>query len=238
MEKRQLIRIANPRSPSSGISFARDLFSILLILFTLVLLIPERASAQRGSARGPSVDITLAAGNSTPAVAARGVLGEKAFDDLLRHGFPARLHFRAEQWVIGRWFDDIVATQQWDVIIRFDLIDHLYEVFRVRDDGAVPLGTYSAFSEARAASEIPFTPPFKADVRGQKGYFSVQVDVQTIEMSDLDEVQRWLRGEARPAVEGRKNPGTAVGRGFRTLVSRLLGGEVRRLEARTPTIRF
>lgn len=208
----------------------------LLVVITFITLFAGRLSAQRS--RGPSVDITLAAGNSLPAVAARGVLGEKAFDDLLRHGFPARLHFRAEQWVIGRWFDDIVATQQWDVIIRYDLIDHLYEVFRVRDDGAVALGTYSAFSEARAASELPFTPPFRADVRGQKGYFSVQVDVQTIEMSDLDEVQRWLRGEARPAVQGRRNPGTAVGRGFRTLVSRLLGGEVRRLEARTPTMRF
>ena len=222
-------------------SFARvrwilECHRAFFVLLTLILVTASQLNAQRSG--GPSVDITLAAGNGTPAVTARGVLGEKAFDDLLRHGFPARLHFRAEQWVIGRWFDDIVATQEWDVIVRYDLIDRLYEVFRVREDGAAPLGTYSTFSEARGASELPFTPPFRADVRGQKGYFSVQVDVQTIEMSDLDEVQRWLRGEARPAVQGRQNPGTAVGRGFRTLVSRLLGGEVRRLEARTPTLRF
>ena len=59
-----------------------------------------------------------------------------------------------------------------------------------------------------------------------------------VELSDLDEVQRWLRGEARPAVQGRRSPGTALTRGLRTLVSRMLGGEVRRLEAKTPTMQF
>jgi len=34
-------------------------------------------------------------------------------------------------------------------------------------------------------------------------------------LSDLDEVERWLRGELRPAVRGQRNPGTAIGRGLR-----------------------
>jgi len=58
-----------------------------------------------------------------------------------------------------------------------------------------------------------------------------------ISMSDLDELERWLRGELRPAVRGKRNPGTALGRGISTLATRLLGGEKRRYEQRTETFR-
>jgi hypothetical protein len=62
----------------------------------------------------------------------------------------------------------------------------------------------------------------------------VRADIETLDLKDLDELTRWLRGELGPAVQGRKNPGTALGRGMRTLVSRVMGGEVRRLETRSP----
>ena len=195
----------------------------------------------------PQVDVRLVtpagAGAGAPAtsaasVAVRRVLEVRPFDELLRNGFPTRLHVRAETWTIGRWFDEIVGREEWDIIIRYDLIDKTYDVARVTRDAIVPLGTYSRFIDARAASELPYTPAIPPGARGRKGYVNVQVDVQTVEMSDLDEVQRWLRGEARPVVQLRRSPGTALTRGLRTLVSRLLGGEVRHLEARTPTVQF
>jgi len=52
-------------------------------------------------------------------------------------------------------------------------------------------------------------------------------------MSDLDEVERWLRGELQPAVRGERNPGSVLGRGLKTLASRLLGGERREYAERT-----
>jgi hypothetical protein len=52
-------------------------------------------------------------------------------------------------------------------------------------------------------------------------------------VSDLDEVERWLRGELRPAVRGQRNPGTAVTRGVRTVVAKLLGAEKRHYEERS-----
>lgn len=204
------------------------------VVLAAVALPPRLLQAQGP----PDIDIRFAPGTSVPSVAVRGVLGERAFDELLRNGFPARLHVRAEVWTIGRWFDEIAARQEWDVIVRYDLIDKVYEVDRVLTDRIVSLGVYARFADARAASELPFIPALAPNARGKRGYISVQVDVQTLEMSDLDEVQRWLRGEARPAVQGRRNAGTALTRGFRTLFSRLLGGEVRHLEERTPTMQF
>jgi hypothetical protein len=61
--------------------------------------------------------------------------------------------------------------------------------------------------------------------------------VQTLSVTDLDEVCRWLRGEVRPAFRGDRNPGTAFTRGLRSLTTRLLGGEQRGYTARTDTFR-
>jgi hypothetical protein len=64
-------------------------------------------------------------------------------------------------------------------------------------------------------------------------YYNVELDVEMLSVSDLDEVERWLRGELRPAVRGQRNPGTAVTRGVRTVVAKLLGAEKRHYEERS-----
>ncbi len=200
-----------------------------------LLLALTRAVAAQGTAR---VEITPPAIGTAPTIALRAVLAEKPFAELLRNGFPARLHLRAEIWVMGRWFDQLVTRDEWDVIVSYDLIDRTYDVTRRTGDRLIALGSYASFADARAASELAFTPELTLPDRGKRGYIVVQADVLTIEMSDLDELQRWLRGEARPAVQGKRNPGSALGSGVRTLVTKLLGGEVRHFEARSPTIVF
>ncbi len=186
----------------------------------------------------PRVDITPSSASAAPTVAVRSVLNERPFDELLRNGFPARLHVRAELWTLGRWFDQMFAREEWDVIVRYDLIDRTYDVARYTRDRVTSLGSYSTFADARAASELTYSPQLRVPSRGRRGYIAVQVDVLTMEMSDLDELQRWLRGEAQPAVQGKRSPGSALGTGMRTLVTRLLGGEVRHLESRSQTIVF
>ena len=156
----------------------------------------------------------------------------------MRNGFPTRLSFRAEMWTTNRWFNDVVDRVEWDVIVSYDVIDRTYRVERWTRKGVTPLGTYARFVDARAASELPYLPEMRVPPTGRKGYLTVQVDVQTLDISDLAEMQRWLEGEARPAVQGKRNPGTALTRGLRTLVSRLLGGEVRHLEARSSVMQF
>ena len=126
---------------------------------------------------------------------------------------------------------------EWDVRVRYDVIGRTYEVARRAGGELVSLGTYSRFADARAASELAYPVPLKLP-SGRKGYVAVSVDVETLEISDLAEMQRWLQGEARPAVQGKRNPGTALTRGLRTLTTRLLGGEIRHLEARSPMQQF
>jgi len=113
-----------------------------------------------------------------------------------------------------------------------------YRLTGLADTGTNPVQslTYS-YDAADNAVEAPYRPGISLPRRGQRGYYNLLLDVETLSLSDLDEVNRWLKGELKPAVSGKKNPGTALGRGVRTLVVRLLGGEKRHYEARTGTFR-
>jgi hypothetical protein len=166
------------------------------------------------------------------------VLTEREYDELLKNGFPVRMHIRAEIWTVGRYFDDVRGRAEWDVIVQYNVVEKSYDVARLIGNRVMALGSYLRFADARAASELAYLPALPTPRRGQKGYVLVQAEIQALEVSDLDEVERWLRGEARPAVRGKRSPASALTRGVRMLASRILGGEVRQLEARSPTMTF
>jgi hypothetical protein len=211
---------------------------VSLVRATLLAVLLVVSSAVARAQGRPDIEIRVAPGAYPPQVAVRNVLAEQPFDELLRSGFPARLTVRAETWTIGRWFDEQQSRAEWSVIVRYDVIDKSYEVARVVGDRITNLGSYLRFADARAASELAFQPALLQPPKGRKSYVLVQAELQTLEVSDLDELERWLRGEGRPLVRGRRNPGTALTRGLRSLASRILGGEVRRLEARSSTMEF
>ncbi|MDP9205316.1 MAG: hypothetical protein M3P12_07660 [Gemmatimonadota bacterium] len=173
-----------------------------------------------------------------PFVASAGLLTDASMRDLLANGFPARLHYRLERWVGGRWFDDLKAASEWDVILKYDVLGRKYQVARVVNKRAESLGEFGTLDDASTAVEAPYQTTIALPKKGQRGYYNLLLDVETLSLSDLDEVERWLRGELKPAVSGKKNPGTALGRGVRTLVVRLLGGEKRHYEARTGMFRL
>jgi hypothetical protein len=176
-------------------------------------------------------------GEEPPSVSSAGLLSDPSMRDLLANGFPARLHYRLERWSSGRWFDDLKAAFDWDVILKYDVLGKKYQVVRVVNNKSESLGEYPAVADAENAAEAAYRVAISLPKKGQRGYYNLLLDVETLSLTDLDEVNRWLRGELKPAVSGKKNPGTALGRGVRTLVVRLLGGEKRHYEARTGTFR-
>jgi hypothetical protein len=176
--------------------------------------------------------------DDAPIITSTGLLTDASMRDLLANGFPARLHYRLERWAGGRWFDDLKAASEWDVILKYEVLAKKYQAVRVVNKKATSLGEFATLEDASGAVEAPYRTTIALPKKGQRGYYNLLLDVETLSLSDLDEVERWLRGELKPAVSGKKNPGTAVGRGVRTLVVRLLGGEKRHYEARTGTFRL
>jgi hypothetical protein len=173
-----------------------------------------------------------------PTVSSAGLLTDAAMRDLLSNGFPARLHYRLERWKSGRWFDDLQAASEWDVILKYDVLSKRYQAARVVNQKAHALGEYATLEDAANAAEAPYQTTISLPRKGQRGYYNLMLDVEMLSLSDLDEVERWLRGELKPAVRGERNPGTALTRGVRTIVVRLLGGEKRHYEARSGTFRL
>ena len=180
----------------------------------------------------PPADAQLTEG---PVVRSVGVLSNAQLRDLLQNGFPARLHYRVELWSVGGLLNDLESAVEWNVVVRHDPLDHTFRVSRYAGDRVAQLGRYRELRDAQAAAERAFRAPIVPRRRGRSHYYTVVLDVETLSLSDLDEVERWLKGELRPAVRGRRNPGTALTRGMRTLVVRLLGGEARRYELRSAT---
>jgi hypothetical protein len=169
-----------------------------------------------------------------PHVRALRVLSDSRLRDLLRNGFPARLHWRVEVWSTRGWFDDLKGTVEWDVIVRYEPLERRYEIVRIDAEGnPTPLGRTENFANVEAIIERPQQVPLLPPRRRDRVYYNVALDVEMLSVSDLDEVERWLRGELRPAVRGERNPGTAVTRGVRTVVAKLLGAEKRHYEERS-----
>ncbi len=176
-------------------------------------------------------------GVEAPAIRSKGLLSDGRTRDLLHHGFPARMHYKLELWSTEGWFDDMLQRREWDVIVRYVPLDRKYIVSRVEGETISTLGTFDELSEVQALLEKPYRPPMHAAPEGERVYYNAELEVQMLSVNDLDELERWLRGEFRPAARGERNPGTAVTRGVRSLVVRLLGSENRRYTARSVTFR-
>lgn len=172
-----------------------------------------------------------------PLVRARAILSDPYLRELLENGFPARLHFRVELWADARFFDELQRTAEWDVIVRFRGVERTYEVLQVVGQRPLSLGAFTTLEDADAAVSRAVRVPIRAPAEDRRFYYLAALRVEALSVSDLDEVNRWLRGDLQPAVRGDRNPGTALGRGLRALATRLLGGERREYAEQSATFR-
>jgi hypothetical protein len=147
------------------------------------------------------------------------------------------MHYKLELWSTEGWFDDLLQRREWDVIVRYVPLDRKYIVSRIEGETISTLGTFDELSQVQELLAKPYRPPMRAAPPGERVYYNAELEVEMMSVNDLDELERWLRGEFRPAARGERNPGTAVTRGLRSLAVRLLGAEIRRYRARSVTFR-
>ncbi|MEY4007000.1 MAG: hypothetical protein RLZZ467_8, partial [Gemmatimonadota bacterium] len=157
-------------------------------------------------ARSPGVVIDLPATERLteegPVVRAQGVLTAPNLAALVTAGFPARLRFRVELWAEGRLVDALQRAATWDVVVRRLGGDERYEVTQLVGAQRIALGAYRALADAAAAAERAVRVPLRAPADGRSHYFVATVEVEALSVTDLDEVNRWLRGELEPALRG------------------------------------
>ena len=204
------------------------------------LLVASPALAQRAT---PRLEVSLLQSNSPPigaSIRASDLLADAEIQELLRNGFPAAMRFRLELWRVGGLFDELENGVPWNMLVRYDPYTGQYLV--VRSQGARFQEDFGGFPTLAAAEAAVLSKPYPVTLQprhsGARYYYNVVVDVESLSVSDLDELQRWLRGELKPAVRGKRSPLSALREGFGTLLSRVLGGETRHYESRSGTFRI
>jgi hypothetical protein len=194
------------------------------LLLGLLLLVASPLAAQRR----PTLEVTPpAAGGAGATVVATNLFADPNIRDLVRSGFPASLRFRLELWRAGGLFDDLEGRLEWDVIVQYDPTAQRYRVVRRQAGQHEDLGSFATLATAQTVLERPSRTTLDPDRDGVRYYYTLAMDIEALSVSDLDQLERWLRG----AKSG--TAASAVGNGFRTLMLRMLGGEKRHYTARS-----
>jgi len=200
----------------------------------------QEVRQREGPAEAPRLAIELnrnAAGELLPPlVRALHLMDDGIFDAALHNGFPVRYHFRLELWKDQRVFDKLERDVAWDALARLDPLTGEYSLIRSG-------GTEETFTTVEAmgqALSTAFTVDLlpEASSRGHRYYYVASLEIESLSLSELEEVERWLRGDLGRAIQHRGDVGDALGRGARRLLIRFSGLPRRKLEARTDTFDY
>jgi hypothetical protein len=198
------------------------------VLLALVLLIARGVPLH--AQRRVTLDVIPPAGaGGAPTVTTTNLFGDPDMRDLLRSGFPASLRFRLELWRSGGLFNNLESQQEWELIVQYDPSAQRYRVVRRQRGRVEDLGSFATLSTAQAMLERPLRAGLLPERDGARYYYALVLDVEALSVSDMAQLERWLRG-----VRG-GTAASALGSGVRTLMLRMLGGEKQHYNGRSPT---
>jgi hypothetical protein len=200
---------------------------VLRLLVFLSLLWTAVPSAAQET--GAPMELRLRSGEGSVQVILGEILERPGVRQSLEAGLPVRIGIVVELWR-DRVVDALEGRHEWRGTVVMDPLSGRY---RTETDGGA-VGEFVSLAGARAflqgQLQIPLAP-------GREGrfYYLGRMEVETLSLSDLEELRRWLQGDLGAAVEGEESVGGALGRGLRRLLVRALGLPVQRYQTRTPT---
>lgn len=147
----------------------------------------------------------------------------------LRNSLPLRLSYQIEIWRSrDGWIDQYERTVEWGVVIRHEALFDQYTVSTPRTVGApeVSLATWEALDRYLSRERLILARPAG---RGTY-YFHVRLVVTTLSEADLEELERFVRGEGS-STERDRDP---ANRSVLQFLMRMTGGlQSERVEQRT-----
>lgn len=164
-----------------------------------------------------------------PVLSLSGLLAAAELRDAVQSGLPIRVRVRIELWR-DRAFDQLRGAESWSAYIAYRPLE---KHFVVTTQGTPRiLRSVATFEAARELVESTRTWSVRP---GQPGryYYTAALDVETLSLSDLEELERWLKGELKPAVSGDHSIPDAIGEGAKRLLIRVLALPNRTLELKS-----
>ncbi len=157
------------------------------------------------------------------------LLEEGGLTRALHSGLPLRILVEVELWSDG-FFDSQKGEGAWRASVVYDPLARRYRV-GVEGGGEVVVDSLPAVTRTlQRAFQLSLRPREEG-----RYYYLGEIRVETLSLSDLEELQQWLRGDLAPAVSGERRVEDAVGSGVRRMLVRMLGLPARRVQVRSPT---
>lgn len=186
------------------------LFAVLLVLQT-----PQLAVDPQNAAR--------------PVLSLDGLLAGAELRNAVQSGLPIRIRVRVELWR-DRVFDELKGSESWSALIAYRPLE---KQFVITTQGTPrTLRTVPTFDAAREVVEASRLWNIRPTQSGRY-YYTAAIDVETLSLSDLEELERWLKGELKPAVSGDNSIPEAIGEGAKRLLIRVLALPTRSYELKT-----
>jgi uncharacterized protein DUF4390 len=172
-------------------------------------------------------------GARAPFVRSENLLGgDSRWLQALRSGLPVRLHYRVEVWRSREgWFDIFERQAEWDVLIRHEPLLDQYTLLTFVG-AARQERRYATLDALGAALAFAYQVNIRPTEEGRY-YYAASLQVSTLSDSDLDELERFLAGDAGRETRNGEKLGDALGRGATRFLLRLAGLPSLRLEARS-----
>jgi len=198
------------------------------------LLVSALLVGAAAAAAAQSPGLSVARRDSTPRVQLTSLLADGRFVELMRSGFPLRLHYRLELWrERSNWFDQFVREATWDAVARYDPLADDFVL--IRSGGGVT--RYATAEDLERALDVAYRVQLFPQSNGRFFYFC-RLEVTTLNDTDLEELTHWLKGEVSPAVSGDGNVGDALKRGVQRVLVRIAGLPRLTLETRSEQFRY
>lgn len=162
------------------------------------------------------------------------VLDDRELAEAARSGVPLRLRVRVELWR-DEFIDDLIESSSWSTVVAYEPLTQQFFVRSTAGDQRARV--FGSFEQVRAAIERGH--PIRSTVRREgRYYFTAALDIETLSLSDLKELERWLQGDLQPAVGGGQSIPGALGEGAKRLLIRVLGVPNRHYESRSDRFRI
>lgn len=205
-----------------------------LLLLLAGLALPGALAAQR-----VSLEVRLAADTTIngrrfrlPEVRTANLLRDSRWEQSLRNSLPLRVQFTVEIWRSrDSWIDQFERAYQWEVVVRHEALFDQYSVAQ-RMAGGTSESTFPTWE----ALEIHLDSWNRIITRPASTgtyYYTVKLTISTLSEADLDELERYLQGQAVSEVERERQ--RSSGQAWVRFLLRMAGAlPTQTLERRSP----
>jgi len=200
------------------------------ILILALALLGLKASSLAAQEEAP-LRFNIVPGSGEASVEVAYLLEDPGLLEAVHSGLPLRIRILTQLWKDG-FFDDVKGRYEWRASVLFDPLTRRYRVQTGVEEGIVH--EVNTLEEARQALQLTLDIPISPGEDGRY-YYEADVEMETLSLSDFEELQRWLQGELGPAVARDEDVQGAMARGVRRLLVRMLGLPARRFQLRSRT---